>query len=196
MLRKFAGFKLDSFQIDNKLVLKLNGKRVWIFHGDVFDVTMKYSKWLAKMGALGYDLLILINAMVNWFLRKLGRENISLSKKVKDSVKTAVKFINDFERTAADIAIDNGYDFVICGHIHHPEIKAIETDKGSVTYLNSGDWVENLTALEYDGKAWSIYRYKEDTRAKSMKLPKRLKNKLDNDEIFRDLVNEFLMAKK
>lgn len=196
MLRKFAGFKLDSFQIDNKLVLKLNGKRAWIFHGDVFDVTMKYSKWLAKMGALGYDLLILINAMVNWFLRKLGRENISLSKKVKDSVKTAVKFINDFERTAADIAIDNGYDFVICGHIHHPEIKAIETDKGSVTYLNSGDWVENLTALEYDGKAWSIYRYKEDTRAKSMKLPKRLKNKLDNDEIFRDLVNEFLMAKK
>jgi UDP-2,3-diacylglucosamine pyrophosphatase LpxH len=196
MLRKFAGFKLDSFQIDNKLVLKLNGKRVWIFHGDVFDVTMKYSKWLAKMGALGYDLLILINAMVNWFLRKLGRENISLSKKVKDSVKTAVKFINDFERTAADIAIDNGYDFVICGHIHHPEIKAIETDRGSVTYLNSGDWVENLTALEYDGKAWSIYRYKEDTRAKSMKLPKRLKNKLDNDEIFRDLVNEFLMAKK
>jgi UDP-2,3-diacylglucosamine pyrophosphatase LpxH len=157
---------------------------------------MKYSKWLAKMGALGYDLLILINAMVNWFLRKLGRENISLSKKVKDSVKTAVKFINDFERTAADIAIDNGYDFVICGHIHHPEIKAIETDRGSVTYLNSGDWVENLTALEYDGKAWSIYRYKEDTRAKSMKLPKRLKNKLDNDEIFRDLVNEFLMAKK
>ncbi|MCU0399223.1 MAG: UDP-2,3-diacylglucosamine diphosphatase [Cyclobacteriaceae bacterium] len=196
MLRKFAGFKLDSFQIDNKLVLKLNGKRAWIFHGDVFDVTMKYSKWLAKMGALGYDLLILINAMVNWFLRKLGRENISLSKKVKDSVKTAVKFINDFERTAADIAIDNGYDFVICGHIHHPEIKAIETDRGSVTYLNSGDWVENLTALEYDGKAWSIYRYKEDTRAKSMKLPKRLKNKLDNDEIFRDLVNEFLMAKK
>jgi UDP-2,3-diacylglucosamine pyrophosphatase LpxH len=196
MLRKFAGFKLDSFQIDNKLVLKLNGKRAWIFHGDVFDVTMKYSKWLAKLGAIGYDSLILINAIVNWLLRKLGRENISLSKRVKDSVKTAVKFINDFERTAADIAIYNGYDFVICGHIHHPEIKKIETEKGSVTYLNSGDWVENLTALEYDGKAWSIYRYKEDTWAKSMKLPKRLQNKLDNDEIFRDLVNEFLMAKK
>ena len=57
MLRKFSGFRIGSFQIDNKVVLKLNGKRAWIFHGDVFDVTMKYSKWLAKLGAVGYDTL-------------------------------------------------------------------------------------------------------------------------------------------
>lgn len=196
MLRKFAGFRLGSFVIDNKLVLKLNGRRAWIFHGDVFDVTMRYSKWLAKLGAVGYDMLILINTFVNWCLQKIGREKISLSKKVKDSVKSAVKFINNFESTAADIAISNGYDYVICGHIHQPEIKRIETEKGSVIYLNSGDWVENLTALEYDGANWSIYRYKEDSYANSIKLPKRLRDKLDNDEIFRDLVNEFLMVKK
>jgi hypothetical protein len=85
---------------------------------------------------------------------------------------------------------------VICGHIHHPEQKKIVTEKGEVTYLNSGDWVENLTALEYDGTDWSIYRYQDDKKAQSVKLPKRFQNKLDNDEIFKDLVNEFLTVKK
>jgi UDP-2,3-diacylglucosamine pyrophosphatase LpxH len=197
MLRKFAGLRLGSFVIDNKIVLKLNGKRAWVFHGDVFDVTMQYSKWLAKLGAIGYDTLILINTMVNWFLLKLGREKISLSKRVKDSVKSAVKFINDFEKTAGDIAIENGYDYVVCGHIHHPEMKRIATDKGEVLYLNSGDWIENLSCLEYDGTNWSIYRYAEDKVAQAIKLPKRFRgDRLDNDEIFRDLVNEFLTVKK
>jgi UDP-2,3-diacylglucosamine pyrophosphatase LpxH len=196
MLRKFAGFKLGSFAITNKIVLRLDGKRAWIFHGDVFDVTMRYSKWLAKLGAIGYDTLILINTFVNWILRRLGRDKISLSKKVKDSVKGAVKFINNFEKTAADIAISNGYDYVICGHIHHPEMKEVKTDDGAVMYLNSGDWVENLTALEYENGRWKIYYYRDDHKAQSMKLPKRLQTKLDNDEIFRDLVNEFLESRK
>lgn len=196
MLRKFSGFKLGSFTIDNKVVLKLNSKRAWVFHGDVFDVTMRYSKWLAKLGAVGYDTLILINTFVNWILTFFKQEKISLSKKVKDSVKSAVKFINNFETTAADIAIENGYDFVICGHIHQPEIRRIQTEKGEVMYLNSGDWVENLTALEYDGLEWSIYRYYDDKQAKSVKLAKRFSDKLDNEEIFRDLVTEFLTVKK
>jgi UDP-2,3-diacylglucosamine pyrophosphatase LpxH len=196
MLRKFAGFKLGSFQIDNKVVLRLNNKRAWVFHGDVFDITMQYSKWLARLGAVGYDTLIHINTFVNWVLVKFKREKISLSKKVKDSVKTAVKFINNFENTAADIAIENGYDYVICGHIHQPEIRRIQTEKGEVLYLNSGDWIENLTALEFDGLEWKIYHYFEDEYAKSLKLPKRLRDNLDNDEIFRDLVNEFLTVKK
>jgi UDP-2,3-diacylglucosamine pyrophosphatase LpxH len=196
MLRKFSGFRIGSFHIDNKVVLKLNGKRAWIFHGDVFDVTMKYSKWLAKLGAVGYDMLIHINTFVNWWLIRFRREKISLSKRVKDSVKSAVKFINDFEKTAAEIAIENGYDYVVCGHIHHPEIKKIKTEKGEVTYLNSGDWIENLSALEFDGQSWRVYRYGEDSQAQSVKLPKRLREKLDNDEIFRSLVSEFLNVKK
>lgn len=197
MLRKFAGFKLGSFRIANKVVLNLkDGRKAWIFHGDVFDVTMQHSKWLAKMGAAGYDTLILINAFVNWCLEKLGREKISLSKRVKDSVKSAVKFINKFEDTAADIAISNEYDYVVCGHIHQPEMRQVITGKGSVMYLNSGDWVENLTTLEYVNGSWSIYRYQDDPIANSVKLPKQLESKLDNDEIFRDLVNEFLTVKK
>jgi UDP-2,3-diacylglucosamine pyrophosphatase LpxH len=194
MLRKFADFKIGSFQLANKVVLRLNGKRAWVFHGDVFDVTMQYSKWLAKLGAIGYDTLILINTFVNWCLTKIGKEKISLSKRVKDSVKSAVTFINDFEKTAADIAISNDYDFVVCGHIHHPEIKPIETEKGKVIYLNSGDWVENLTSLEYHKGEWRIYNYKEDDVARSIKLSKRLKE--DSDEIFRDLVSQFLTVRK
>jgi UDP-2,3-diacylglucosamine pyrophosphatase LpxH len=196
MLRKFAGFRLGSFQIANKKVLQLNGKSAWIFHGDVFDVTMQHSKWLAKLGAIGYDTLILINTFVNFLLRLAGKGKISLSKRVKDSVKKAVSFINDFEKTAAEIAISNGYDYVICGHIHHPDIRRIGNAHGEVTYLNSGDWVENLTSLEYHQGQWRIYRYTEDLYAQSIKISKRYKNNLDNDEIFKDLVNEFLSVKK
>jgi UDP-2,3-diacylglucosamine pyrophosphatase LpxH len=192
MLRKFAGFKLGNFRIANKKVLQLNGKRAWVFHGDVFDVTMRYSKWLARLGAIGYDMLILINTFVNFILKVFGRGKISLSRKVKDSVKQAVKFINDFERTAAEIAVSNEYDFVVCGHIHHPEMKNVVTDNGQVVYLNSGDWVENLTALEYHGGEWRIYRYHSDPFAQAQKINKRYRSQLDNEEIFKDLVNEFL----
>ncbi len=159
MLRKFVDFELGSLKIDNKLLLDLDGKKTWIFHGDVFDVTMQYSKFLAKLGAIGYDTLILLNTFINFILTRLGKEKMSLSKKVKQSVKNAVKFINDFEETAGSIAIDKGYDYVVCGHIHHAEIKEIKNDKGSVLYLNSGDWVESLTSLEYHQGKWSIHQF-------------------------------------
>ncbi|MGS0525881.1 UDP-2,3-diacylglucosamine diphosphatase [Zobellia nedashkovskayae] len=162
MMRKFSGFNLGSFSIVNKLVLPVHGKKAWIFHGDVFDVTMQHSKWLAKLGAIGYDTLILINSAVNFCYKKLGKGPVSMSKKIKNSVKSAVKFINNFEQTAADIAIENEFDYVICGHIHQPEIKSIKTDNGSVMYLNSGDWIENLTALEYVKGEWTLYRYEDD----------------------------------
>jgi UDP-2,3-diacylglucosamine pyrophosphatase LpxH len=159
MLRKFADVEIGGLKIQNKLVLEVDGKKAWIFHGDVFDVTMQYSKWLAKLGAIGYDTLILINTFVNFVLNAFGREKLSFSKKIKSGVKGAVKFINKFETTAAEIAISKGYDYVICGHIHQPEYRVITTEGGSVTYLNSGDWVESLTALEYNKGAWSIYHY-------------------------------------
>lgn len=159
MLRKFADLQLDSFQLKNKLVLDLGEEKAWLFHGDVFDVTMQHSKWLAKLGAIGYDSLILLNSFVNWLLKMAGRPKMSFSGKIKGSVKSAVKFMNDFEATAAAIAIENGYDYVICGHIHQPQIKKVKTESGSITYLNSGDWVESLSALEYHEGKWSLYYY-------------------------------------
>ncbi|MCW3124394.1 MAG: metallophosphoesterase [Bacteroidetes bacterium] len=159
MLRKYSGMQLGNLSIEDKLLIDIDGKKHWFFHGDVFDVSMQHSKWLAKLGGQGYDLLILINRGINHLLHSMGRERISLSKKVKDSVKGAVKFISNFEQTAAAIAIDNGYDYVICGHIHEPVMKEINSPKGTVTYLNSGDWIENLTSLEYNDGKWSLVQY-------------------------------------
>ncbi|WP_127141830.1 UDP-2,3-diacylglucosamine diphosphatase [Flagellimonas marinaquae] len=162
MLRKFSDTSMGNFKIMNKLVLNLDGKKAWIFHGDVFDVSIQNAKWLAKLGGYGYDLLILINSSLNWCLAKMGREKYSLSKKIKNSVKGAVKYINDFEKTAAELAIENEYDYVVCGHIHQPKKEIYENKYGRCTYLNSGDWVENLTALEYSFKRWKIYHYNHD----------------------------------
>jgi len=159
LLRKFADMHLGAFHLQNKLVIELDGKKAWFFHGDIFDVTMQHSKWLAKLGAVGYDSLILINSMVNWGLKLVGKEKMSFSKKVKAQFKDAVKFINSFEDTAAQLAAQNGYGYVVCGHIHQPEHRTIITADGEVTYLNSGDWVENLTALEYHNKTWNIFKY-------------------------------------
>lgn len=165
MLRKFADLKIGSFRLLNKLVLNLDGNKAWIFHGDVFDITMQNSKWLAKLGAIGYDSLILLNSFVNWCLTSMGREKMSFSKRIKSKFKDAVKFINDFENTASDLAIDKGYKYVICGHIHQPEMRTIISAKGKVLYLNSGDWVESLTALEYHKGQWSIYKYQPENFA-------------------------------
>ncbi|MET4142440.1 UDP-2,3-diacylglucosamine pyrophosphatase LpxH [Pedobacter sp. UYP1] len=159
LLRKFADMHLGSFHIQNKLVLELDGKKAWFFHGDIFDVTMQHSKWLAKLGAVGYDSLILINSFVNWGLKLFGKEKMSFSKKVKAQFKDAVKFINKFEDTASELAAQNGYAYVVCGHIHQPEMRTVTTEDGQVLYLNSGDWVENLTALEYKDQNWNIFKY-------------------------------------
>ena len=163
MLRRFNDFTLGSFKITNKVLLQLdNGRKAWIFHGDVFDVTMQHSKWLAKLGAVGYDTLILINRFVNFISERiLHRGKISLSKKIKNGVKTAVKFVNHFEDTAAGIGMYNGYDYVVCGHSHKPEMRTITNQQGSIIYLNSGDWIENLTALEYANGEGNIYQYNE-----------------------------------
>lgn len=161
VLRKFTDFELGSLRICNKLILELDGKKAWIFHGDVFDVTMQYSKFLAKLGAIGYDSLILLNTFINFILQKFGKEKMSLSKKIKQSVKDAVKFINDFEETAASIAIEKGYDYVVCGHIHHAEKRIVKQGNSEVLYLNSGDWVESLTSLEYHSGEWKIHNFKD-----------------------------------
>lgn len=194
-LRKFAGFKLGNLSIENKLVLNLDGKKTWIFHGDVFDVSMQHSKWLTRLGSHGYDLLILINAFCNWVLVKMGRGKISLSKNIKNSVKKAVKFINNFEETTAEIAIENGYDNVLCGHIHHPEIKTIHTAQGKVVYMNSGDWIENLTALEYHNKEWKLFRY-EATDFEFIKADEEESIVLmEHQEIFDQMLESFLHKK-
>ncbi len=194
MLRKFKDFQLGSLKITNKLSLKIGGENVWIFHGDVFDVVMQHSKWLAKLGAIGYDTLVLINRFVNFISEKAGRGKISFSRKIKNSVKSAVKFINQFEDTVCDIAAENKYRYVICGHIHHPEIKTVGTKDGEVIYMNSGDWIENLTALEYNLGEWSIYKYMDDPIAQAVDIEKKKTSKESSKELMASLLQELNLS--
>jgi len=193
MLRKFEGFKMGSFQIVNKLVLELdNNEKAWIFHGDVFDVTMQHSKWLAKLGAVGYDSLIMINSLANWISERVFKKGkLSFSKKLKNSVKSAVKFINSFEQTAADIGISNNYQYVVCGHIHHPEMRMIEQENGKIMYLNSGDWIENLSALEYHNGNWTLFRFDDSERVAMLNLPEEETDEMNIRQLFNQMLTEF-----
>ncbi|AEV31632.1 hypothetical protein Oweho_0617 [Owenweeksia hongkongensis DSM 17368] len=184
MLRKFSDASFGNIHLQDKLILNLGDKKAWIFHGDIFDASIQSAKWIAKLGGWGYDLLITINSFSNWCLEKIGRERFSFSKMIKNSVKKAVKYITDFEDTAAELAVDQGFDFVICGHIHQPEMLEVKTKNGSCVYLNSGDWIENLTALEYNKGSWQMYHYeKEDDDEK------------DDDENLNDLNIQRLIKK-
>lgn len=178
MLRRFPCVQFGSLRIQDKLILELEGNKTWIFHGDVFDASIQYSKWIAKLGGQGYDLLILINRALNWLSEKTGNGRISLSKRVKNSVKQAVKFVTDFETTAAELAIDQGYQTVICGHIHQPAKRWFENKTGRVRYLNSGDWIENLTALEYNDGEWELYTHALTTEWQESELEEELEDVL------------------
>ena len=156
-LRRYSPAQLGNLHLLDKLVLDIDGRSHWFFHGDIFDATMKNAKWLAKLGGFGYDLLIRLNHWVNRALVFFGRPRMSFSKKIKDSVKRAVNFISDFERTMAEIAVHEGHQVVVCGHIHPPRMEMIETPEGPIEYLNSGDWIENMSALEYADGRWKLH---------------------------------------
>lgn len=165
-LRRYSPAVLGKLRLLDRLELTLHGERYWFFHGDVFDASMKHAKWLAKLGGTGYDLLIRLNNAVNWFLVLFGRPRMSFSKRIKQSVKRAVAYIGDFEETAARIAIHEGFQHVVCGHIHQPQMRRIELDGGSVNYMNSGDWIEHLSALELVDGRWHLYLHGEEVPVK------------------------------
>ncbi|HVY73269.1 MAG TPA: UDP-2,3-diacylglucosamine diphosphatase [Puia sp.] len=160
MLRRYTDLHMGNFTLTDKLVLEIDHRMVWIFHGDVFDNTTRGgARLIAKLGSSGYGLLILFNRLVNKILTFFGQERVSISAKVMQGINKAVAKINDLEQIASDLAIKKKYDYVICGHIHQPMKKTIETEEGKVVYLNSGDWIENLTALEYSHGDWNIFQY-------------------------------------
>lgn len=172
ILRNFSDLCLGNLQIRDKLTLRINGKNYWFFHGDVFDVSVNYAKWIARLGGKGYDLLIRINRLINRILKKYGRPPKSFSKKIKNNIKNAVKFISDFEKTAAELAIENDYDYVVCGHIHSAGIHTVKNSAGQVIYMNSGDWVESLTALEYSQGTWRLFDFlRQENTTKKTSFP-------------------------
>lgn len=162
LLRKFGELSFGLIHLRNKLVFQVDGRKHWVFHGDVFDASIQRARWLARLGGQGYDLLIRINRVINGMRRLFGFAPVSFAARVKKSVKGAVKYISDFEDTAIELAAEKGYDCVVCGHIHLPQMREVTAGNGkTVTYLNSGDWVEHLTALEFAEGEWSVYKYDE-----------------------------------
>ena len=170
-VRRFSNFSLDGLHILDELVIDIDKKKYWIFHGDIFDLSVGgKAKWLAKLGGRSYDYLIRLNRIINYIRRQLDKEPIMLSKQIKDSVKRVVKkSVADFEEIAIDHAIDHNYDYVVCGHIHKPQIREVIRDRGKTIYMNSGDWIENCTALEYKSGDWDLFYYYNELQYKGVR---------------------------
>lgn len=158
-LDHFVPFDVGNISIVSQHVhWTADNKQFLVCHGDKYDQVTKYARWLAVMGDIGYTALLNSNSVVNWFRRKLGLGYWSLSAYAKRKVKSVVSFISDFESAVVRDVANHGYDGVICGHIHHAEIKEID----GILYCNDGDWVESCTALVEDKNgALSILEFKE-----------------------------------
>jgi UDP-2,3-diacylglucosamine pyrophosphatase LpxH len=144
-LQEFMGNHFGGIEIREDYVLDICNtvESYYIFHGDVIDIFITKYKWLSKIGAVGYDFALWLNRWYNKYRvwRKLPYQ--SISQKIKSGVKAATNYVNDFEVTALSMASKKGCHGVMCGHIHQPEDRMINGKR----YLNSGDWVENMTAI-------------------------------------------------
>jgi UDP-2,3-diacylglucosamine pyrophosphatase LpxH len=153
--RKYLDHSFGGVEVAHEWVhQRADGKRFWITHGDLFDGVIQHAKWLAYVGDWAYEFTLKLNAWLNRLRGRLGLPYWSLSKYLKLKVKRAVSFIGDYERAVAREARKREVDGVVCGHIHHAELREID----GLIYANDGDWVESLTALvEHPTAAWSCW---------------------------------------
>jgi len=154
-IQEFMNNHIGSIEIREDYILNVNEKKYYCFHGDVIDVFITKYKWLSKIGAVGYDFALWLNRVYNTYRKWRNLPYISISQKIKNSVKVATNYVNDFETTALSMATKKGCDGVICGHIHQPEDRMINDKR----YLNSGDWIENMSAICVDANGM-LYLYK------------------------------------
>ena len=156
-LKDFLPFDLGNIKIVEDWIHQYGRTRYYIFHGDVLDVFITKIKWLAYIGSVGYDIALWINRWYNRWRAWKGLPYYSISKDIKNGIKKATNFINDFEENAIRLAKQKGCDVAVCGHIHQP---AMNQD-----YMNSGDWCENCTALvELKDGEWLIINYHEKSK--------------------------------
>ena len=189
LMRKFLNFKIQNFKIVNQIVLDTDEGKVWIFHGDVFDFSIQ-TQWLTKLAGFLYDYMIIFNSWINKkIMRPLGRKRLNFSKTIKSNVKTAVQYFANFEMKAAEVAQKNGYKYVVCGHIHTPKIESFNINGEQVIYMNSGDWLESLSSLEYVDNKWSIYIHKRTEQEYKGDNDSRIE--MTNKELYKDLIAEF-----
>jgi UDP-2,3-diacylglucosamine pyrophosphatase LpxH len=142
--RKYLGHNFGGIDVVDECIHQLaDGRRLWVTHGDLFDGVIQHAKWLAHMGDWAYEFTLKLNRHLNTWRARLGLPYWSLSRYLKFKVKRAVSYVGDFEAAVAREARARGLQGVVCGHIHHAEMRTI----AGVLYCNDGDWVESLTAL-------------------------------------------------
>jgi UDP-2,3-diacylglucosamine pyrophosphatase LpxH len=165
-LRDYDGHIFGDIEVRNSTEhTTAAGLRVLIIHGDEFDGVVRYHKWLAHLGSWAYDMIVITNGWLNYARRKLGLPYWSLSSYIKRQVKGAVSFITNFEQAVVKHAGDQGFEAVLCGHIHNPAIKMVN----GILYLNDGDWVETGSALVEDmGGNLSILKWQAVVEAKTI----------------------------
>ena len=163
LLRRFLEINIGQIEVVSEAVhVTAAGKKLLVLHGDEFDAVVRYARWLAFLGDRAYNLALAANHSINVLRRGLGLNYWSLSAYLKQRVKNAVEYISRFEQAVAEAAAKRGADGVVCGHIHHAEIREI----AGVTYCNDGDWVESCTALvEHADGSLEILRWVEDPAA-------------------------------
>lgn len=158
-LDNLVPLSLGNVSVLQDYILESGEHRFFVTHGDVFDSVTSKMEWLAKLGDVSYTALLRFNSIYNKFRSRQGKPYFSLSQAIKHKVKQAVSFISGFERMLADLARSKRCDGVICGHIHYPEDRMID----GIRYLNSGDWVESMSALLEDGQGnWRIMKFREE----------------------------------
>jgi len=142
--RKYLGHNFGGVDVVEEYIHELaDGRKLWVTHGDHFDGVIQCAKWLAYLGDNAYELTLRINRHFNSLRARLGLPYWSLSKFLKLKVKRAVSYVGDFEAAVAREARSRGLHGVVCGHIHHAEMRMID----GTLYCNDGDWVESLSAL-------------------------------------------------
>ncbi len=158
ILERFLPLRLENFQLTDEYLHRSQSGNYLVVHGDGFDAVTTKHPWMAKAGAVGYNLLLRINRIYNGWRRWRGKESFSLSRWVKLKVKSAVNFVGRYEEQLQQLAEWKKCKGIICGHIHQPANKMI----GAVHYLNSGDWVESMTAiLEHFDGSFEVITYDE-----------------------------------
>jgi UDP-2,3-diacylglucosamine pyrophosphatase LpxH len=142
--RRYAPHNFGGIEVVDEWVHETaDGRRLWVTHGDLFDGVIQCARWLALVGDNLYGLTLKLNRSLNSTRARLGLPYWSLSRYLKLRVKRAVSYVGDFEQALAREARARGMHGVVCGHIHHAELRDID----GILYANDGDWVESLTAL-------------------------------------------------
>ena len=193
VFRKFNNTQLGNFSIVNQLELTVKDQKTWIFHGDVFDHIIHHSPWLAKFGAAAYGFLTALNKLLNAILRIFGGQEMILYKSMKDRILKEKKVLTNFERAIANAALSKNIDLVICGHTHIPTDKIISTEKGTVRYINCGDWVEHFSAAECIDGEWKL-NYFGTKLEEEPELPDDELYIPDKNQLYRSILEEMKVA--